>query len=165
MMVFSVYGKRRKNSENTGGRAYGYSTWWLTYDRIMEKNTRDLAERYGESCFMRPEFLLKHVSLCPSPDQATLTLKKILPSRLGLQLSNRMEPQILREITARVNEYSKLQPGRVKAKVETMVDQLKRDSRLRKKDSIYAYRDWETDRKSTRLNSSHEIPSRMPSSA
>ena len=27
------------------------------------------------------------------------------------------------------------------------------------------YRDWETDRKSTRLNSSHEIPYRMPSSA
>ena len=27
------------------------------------------------------------------------------------------------------------------------------------------YRDWETDRNSTRLNSSHEIPSRMPSSA
>ena len=33
-------------------------------------------------------------------------------------------------------------------------------------DASYAgYRDWETDRKSTRLNSSHEIPSRMPSSA
>ena len=30
---------------------------------------------------------------------------------------------------------------------------------------LTAYRDWETDRKSTRLNSSHEIPSRMPSSA
>ena len=30
---------------------------------------------------------------------------------------------------------------------------------------IILYRDWETDRKSTRLNSSHEIPSRMPSSA
>ena len=29
----------------------------------------------------------------------------------------------------------------------------------------HRYRDWETDRKSTRLNSSHEIPSRMPSSA
>ena len=37
-----------------------------------------------------------------------------------------------------------------------------------KKDWTFAealYRDWETDRKSTRLNSSHEIPSRMPSSA
>ena len=30
---------------------------------------------------------------------------------------------------------------------------------------VRVYRDWETDRKSTRLNSSHEIPSRMPSSA
>ena len=32
-------------------------------------------------------------------------------------------------------------------------------------DEMDEYRDWETDRKSTRLNSSHEIPSRMPSSA
>ena len=29
----------------------------------------------------------------------------------------------------------------------------------------YPYRDWETDRKSTRLNSSHSRASRMPSSA
>ena len=29
----------------------------------------------------------------------------------------------------------------------------------------HAYRDWETDRKSTRLNSSHRSLSRMPSSA
>ena len=35
---------------------------------------------------------------------------------------------------------------------------------LEKNDTV-GYRDWETDRKSTRLNSSHEIPSRMPSSA
>ena len=31
--------------------------------------------------------------------------------------------------------------------------------------TIDGYRDWETDRKSTRLNSSHEFVSRMPSSA
>ena len=30
---------------------------------------------------------------------------------------------------------------------------------------LIAYRDWETDRKSTRLNSSHSAKSRMPSSA
>ena len=30
---------------------------------------------------------------------------------------------------------------------------------------LKAYRDWETDRKSTRLNSSHSGESRMPSSA
>ena len=32
-------------------------------------------------------------------------------------------------------------------------------------DAWCAYRDWETDRKSTRLNSSHITRSRMPSSA
>ena len=32
-------------------------------------------------------------------------------------------------------------------------------------DDLAAYRDWETDRKSTRLNSSHSAKSRMPSSA
>ena len=31
--------------------------------------------------------------------------------------------------------------------------------------TVCAYRDWETDRKSTRLNSSHSGESRMPSSA
>ena len=30
---------------------------------------------------------------------------------------------------------------------------------------LHGYRDWETDRKSTRLNSSHSAKSRMPSSA
>ena len=30
---------------------------------------------------------------------------------------------------------------------------------------LWKYRDWETDRKSTRLNSSHSATSRMPSSA
>ena len=33
------------------------------------------------------------------------------------------------------------------------------------KDGSVLYRDWETDRKSTRLNSSHSAKSRMPSSA
>ena len=32
-------------------------------------------------------------------------------------------------------------------------------------DGVKNYRDWETDRKSTRLNSSHSAKSRMPSSA
>ena len=32
-------------------------------------------------------------------------------------------------------------------------------------DNVRLYRDWETDRKSTRLNSSHSAKSRMPSSA
>ena len=41
-----------------------------------------------------------------------------------------------------------------------------KDEFVKKNDTCEVrYRDWETDRKSTRLNSSHEIPARMPSSA
>ena len=45
--------------------------------------------------------------------------------------------------------------------------QLKMDLKLtkNKKNPQNPYRDWETDRKSTRLNSSHSAKSRMPSSA
>ena len=36
---------------------------------------------------------------------------------------------------------------------------------ISEQDNERCYRDWETDRKSTRLNSSHSAKSRMPSSA
>ena len=49
--------------------------------------------------------------------------------------------------------------------LEKEEDEKARKNALRQEASDEAYRDWETDRKSTRLNSSHEIPSRMPSSA
>ena len=39
------------------------------------------------------------------------------------------------------------------------------NSKVLLKNNSGIYRDWETDRKSTRLNSSHEFVSRMPSSA
>ena len=42
---------------------------------------------------------------------------------------------------------------------------LEQEALAESRNSIAPYRDWETDRKSTRLNSSHEFVSRMPSSA
>ena len=50
-------------------------------------------------------------------------------------------------------------------KTETVATQVIPRDRHAELMNALAYRDWETDRKSTRLNSSHEIPSRMPSSA
>ena len=49
--------------------------------------------------------------------------------------------------------------------ISEQLEALKKDVITRRITAEAAYRDWETDRKSTRLNSSHEIPSRMPSSA
>ena len=49
--------------------------------------------------------------------------------------------------------------------VNNLIDLLKNIGVRVEKISKHTYRDWETDRKSTRLNSSHITRSRMPSSA
>ena len=46
-----------------------------------------------------------------------------------------------------------------------IVDTVRQALAIYNKVLVVIYRDWETDRKSTRLNSSHEFVSRMPSSA
>ena len=52
------------------------------------------------------------------------------------------------------------------AKEETLIGYGNNQKELTEiKESDILYRDWETDRKSTRLNSSHSAKSRMPSSA
>ena len=57
--------------------------------------------------------------------------------------------------------YSEGALGELNPTLKTVLDILKGISSVRGRD----YRDWETDRKSTRLNSSHSAKSRMPSSA
>ena len=50
---------------------------------------------------------------------------------------------------------------------KTICERIKsdKDAKREERELMLAYRDWETDRKSTRLNSSHRSLSRMPSSA
>ena len=52
-----------------------------------------------------------------------------------------------------------------KQAIEDKLNQQLEDNKDRLDDIDESYRDWETDRKSTRLNSSHSGESRMPSSA
>ena len=56
-------------------------------------------------------------------------------------------------------------PEKIQEPVDQMIAVCLRMQQLIAKMRPPAYRDWETDRKSTRLNSSHSAKSRMPSSA
>ena len=49
--------------------------------------------------------------------------------------------------------------------IDELMRQLERIAKIQNYNDRGKYRDWETDRKSTRLNSSHSAKSRMPSSA
>ena len=55
--------------------------------------------------------------------------------------------------------------GNLKEKLMAVQSDLKAPKGQYNSFGKWEYRDWETDRKSTRLNSSHSAKSRMPSSA
>ena len=98
-------------------------------------------------------FMLKHGQLLRITDiennaNVSLLLFNTLEKNERLNLPNTLKCQHTTKLTADHYLYSNM--DRVLTAITT---------------DTYGYRDWETDRKSTRLNSSHEIPSRMPSSA
>ena len=53
----------------------------------------------------------------------------------------------------------------LEAKLDEAMERLAKYIASSDEEKRIGYRDWETDRKSTRLNSSHSAKSRMPSSA
>ena len=70
-------------------------------------------------------------------------------------------------LTRKINSRNERRPDRLLCCRAHAICRL-RNCRKPRLDSVLAhllYRDWETDRKSTRLNSSHSAKSRMPSSA
>ena len=68
----------------------------------------------------------------------------------------------------KVKEYRKKEGKSESAEMEYLTSTTVKTAEGKALDDVgitRMYRDWETDRKSTRLNSSHEFVSRMPSSA
>ena len=74
------------------------------------------------------------------------------------------DPEDIHEMAQKIDEVISNEALRKKL-IEKGYENIKRFSWRKFAQTNWPYRDWETDRKSTRLNSSHEIPSRMPSSA
>ena len=71
----------------------------------------------------------------------------------------------MNDLVDRVNIFNKQPKNKAGRNQEINEIRLAANELGLKFDDRAAYRDWETDRKSTRLNSSHSAKSRMPSSA
>ena len=82
----------------------------------------------------------------------------------ALTLQNLMAEILVKGSQRKVNEEeAKAIPTEILQGWEKLVKEGK--ALINQREQTEAYRDWETDRKSTRLNSSHSAKSRMPSSA
>ena len=85
--------------------------------------------------------------------------QKLREARKSYVMSEETKRKISKTIREKnLSKYKSLKPSATKTRHPKKLD-------IEKIKEITQYRDWETDRKSTRLNSSHEMPSRMPSSA
>ena len=116
----------------------------------------DVENRHDDSALDNPIYLSEK-------DPATITKANLKPiGRSGtLVTADYVSDEYLPELQGvkKHDEFEKM------LRSDSQVRKLYHAVSLPIKSATWIYRDWETDRKSTRLNSSHSAKSRMPSSA
>ncbi|MFM0097512.1 hypothetical protein PQQ87_17995 [Paraburkholderia nemoris] len=128
IMVHSVYAFRRRHSEMAKHGEFGYRTWWLTHETLIQRATAELVmSHHGARYIMRPAFLLNYFSLCPSSDEIKRTYREIFPSVLGLQMGHRIDSRTYHDTLAKVDEWRELEEGRRAAKIAELSDRLRTD--------------------------------------
>ena len=107
---------------------------------------------------------LKIVSGVDQRDQQ-LALEQQNQERLNQMTQVQMRGQLQQQAFDRANFYKQEDAQQVLGTLFQQNATASANADANAQSDITSYRDWETDRKSTRLNSSHITRSRMPSSA
>jgi hypothetical protein len=131
LLVHAVYGLREFNHETSRVSQYGYTTWWLTQETLIQKYTVELVRKNGAKYIMRPDFLLNFLALSPKKAEVIRSFRSIFPSTIGLQMGHRMREETFSLTLEKVKEWRGLEPGRVIALTGALSDNLK-DDQLRK---------------------------------
>ena len=78
---------------------------------------------------MRPEFVLNFFAMAPRLAHVREAHEGVLPSLLGVQLANRVKPEVYQNIKKKAQEAREFEPGRMEAEITPMSDRLKTDFR------------------------------------
>ena len=127
LLVYGIYGIRKKYHESNNGTAFGYSTWWLTNQTRIQRHTYELVKANFSKYIMRPEFVLNFLSIAPSCEQVRKTYGNIFPSNLGIQLGHRLKEDVFYSVLDKVKEWKDYEPGRVNTLIADLSNQLKSD--------------------------------------
>ena len=128
LLVFGIYGLRRKNNESSNGSPFGFNTWWLTNQTRIQNHTNEIVKtNYNKHYIMKPEFLLNFMAISPTCEQARKTLKNILPSNIGIELGHRLKEDVFHEVLSKVGEWKGYEQGRINTLISDLSDQLKSD--------------------------------------
>lgn len=128
LLVFGIYGLRKKNAESSNGSPFGFKTWWLTNQTKITHHTGEVIKNnHGKHYIMKPEFLLNFIALSPSCEQARETFKTFLPSNIGIELGHRLKEDVFHQMLSKVGEWLEYEPARVNTLLSNLSDDLKSD--------------------------------------
>ena len=138
-IILTIYSLREKNNESRS-TLHGYKTWWLSSDTITHKAVSTLFnKKYPVSCYIRPDFFYNYISFTPALKNVKDAYKNIFPNMLGVQISNHISPVISASIREAINSHSDKLDGRRKAKIRTLVDELKTDPKLKYQNRLKSF--------------------------
>lgn len=126
-MILGVYGMRQQRKEAFKGSAYGFATWWLTQESLVQLATAELVRAKGAKYILRPDFVLNFICLSPTTEEVRRSYEEIMPSLLGVQLSNRMREDVFHDVMRRLDEASQIDDARAKVAMSDLSNRLKGD--------------------------------------
>ena len=135
LMCFAVYAQRAVGSESAIYDGFGMRTWWLTKETSLLAHTTTIVKDNGGTPFiMRPEFLLNFLSHSPKASAVDPVVRELLPSHVGLQIGQHLNPSHMQKIFNHVDEWKNLSEPRREIRISSAIDALKYD-RLKRYES------------------------------
>ena len=127
LIVNQIYADRLAHQERSGGREFGFRTWWLSGESRILRHASHLIDRHGARFLIRPDFLLNFLTLAPSTSELRLLHRETFPAVSGLRLARRVEPERLKKVLREYRAAQDLEPARRSAEMARISDTLKSD--------------------------------------
>ena len=138
-LILTIYALRKIRGEEKSSLE-GYKTWWLSSDTVTHRTVAEVFRgKYPVSCYMRPDFLYNYISFTPPIDAVEKVYQDTFPNLLGVQISNHIPRSISSSIRELIKDHSDKLDGRVKAKIRSLIDDLKTNPNLDVKDRLSGF--------------------------
>jgi hypothetical protein len=122
-----VLEKRKEIRDGNNGNPFGYKTWWLTYEKVIQKCFISTFGPAKPKFIIRPEFILNYLTYSPEKSEIVESYRSIFPSVLGVTLGRRLEPHALNAVLDSARSVFLTDPHRAKARIIEYVNTLKAD--------------------------------------
>lgn len=122
-----IYSRRQEIGDGSAPNAFGFKTWWLTYEKVIQKSYLASFGPGKPRFIIRPEFLLGYLTFNPSKRDVVDSYKQIFPSVLGVTLGRRLENHQLHDVLKSAREAFAVDEHRARAQVIEFANKLKAD--------------------------------------